>query len=177
MNYAEAAALRRLAAHQARRSGSGRAARPRSTMLTPSELPRPPPKDLPNPVVYDKIARPRAYYQRPVTKKDLPIISVSDFTSDTLHVLIITQSRWPALAAFGLAGIAAWGAFILYATNQERLSSSVVRQILVNLRESEAVVDALGEGIRPEPAWYLNGDPWISGSVEVYSTTYFLLCG
>ena len=73
MNYAEAAALRRLAAQQPRR----RAARPRSTLLAPSELPRPPPKTMPDPVTYDKVARPRAYYQRPVTKRDLPVMSVS----------------------------------------------------------------------------------------------------
>ena len=82
MNYAEAAALRRLAAQQPRR----RATRTRSTLLGSSELPRPPPKSMPEPVVYDKVARPRPYYQRPVTKKDLPVMSVRlrVFTLDEL---------------------------------------------------------------------------------------------
>ena len=65
-----------------------------------------------------------------------------------------------------MAGLAAWGTFLAYTTNQERLSSSVVRQILVNLREDDSVVNALGDSIRPEPAWYLNGDPWIDGAVR-----------
>jgi len=43
----------------------------------------------------------------------------------------------------------------------------VVRQILVNLRESDDVLEALGSGVRPEPAWYLNGDPWIDGAINM----------
>lgn len=70
------------------------------------------------------------------------------------------------MLAFGLVGITGWGAFVFYATNQERLSSSVVRQILQNLRDSDIVRDSLGEAVRPEPAWYLNGDPWIEGAVS-----------
>lgn len=51
--------------------------------------------------------------------------------------------------------------------NQERLSSSVVRQILQTAREDKALQVVLGDAIRFEPTWYLNGDPWISGSVRV----------
>lgn len=70
------------------------------------------------------------------------------------------------LAAFAAAGLASWGLFLTYTTNQERVSSSVVRQILLNLRHSELVREVIGESIRPEPTWYLNGDPWVSGSVN-----------
>lgn len=70
------------------------------------------------------------------------------------------------MLGFGVIGIAAWGGFLTYVTNQERLASSVVRQVLVNLRESGEVQTVLGEAIRPEPAWYLNGDPWIHGGVR-----------
>jgi cytochrome c oxidase assembly factor 1 len=133
---------------------------------------------MPEPVVYDRVARPRSYYQRPVTKRDLPVIAVRLLCILREWCILLTakQSRWPALLAFGLAGVAAWGGFIAYATNQERLSSSVVRQILVNLRDSPLVVEALGEGIRPEPAWYLNGDPWINGSVCHLATTNDAIC-
>ena len=43
------------------------------------------------------------------------------------------------LLAFGLAGAASWGLFLSYATNQERLSSTVVRRVLQNIRASEMV--------------------------------------
>jgi len=51
--------------------------------------------------------------------------------------------------------------------NQERLSSSIVRQILQTAREDKALHAALGDAIRFEPTWYLNGDPWISGSINL----------
>jgi hypothetical protein len=40
-----------------------------------------------------------------------------------------------------------------------------VRQIIDNIRESPELKEVLGDAIRPEPAWYLNGHPWITGSV------------
>lgn len=63
-----------------------------------------------------------------------------------------------------------WAAFLLVAMNQERLSSSVIRQILQTAREDRALQGALGDAIRFEPTWYLNGDPWITGSVRVAFT-------
>lgn len=82
------------------------------------------------------------------------------------------------LLAFGFVGVAGWGAFIKYTTNQERLASSVVRQILQNLRESDLVRETLGEGVRPEPTWYLNGDPWIDGTVsQCFVLCYGLILG
>ena len=70
------------------------------------------------------------------------------------------------LLALCVAGVSIWAAFFAYATNQEKLTSSVVKQILSELRECPELVEALGEGIRFEPAWWLNGDPWITGSVS-----------
>lgn len=35
-----------------------------------------------------------------------------------------------------------------------------------NLRESPEVQELLGDAIRPEPVWYLNGDPWVDGVVS-----------
>lgn len=75
-------------------------------------------------------------------------------------------------------GIGAWGLFILYATNNgthtwysfwltiERLSSSVVRQVLFQLRNTSDVADVLGEHVRFAPNWWGFGEPWISGGVS-----------
>ncbi len=60
-----------------------------------------------------------------------------------------------------------WAAFLAYAANQERLSSSATRRVLSGLRESEDVRTVLGDAVRPEPTWYLNGSPWVSGSVKM----------
>ena len=62
--------------------------------------------------------------------------------------------------------MAAWAAFLAYAANQERLSSSAMRRVLSDLRENEDVRSVLGDAVRPEPAWYLNGNPWVYGSVR-----------
>jgi len=41
-----------------------------------------------------------------------------------------------------------------------------MRRVLSELRESEDVRDVLGDAVRPEPKWYLNGSPWVYGSVR-----------
>lgn len=53
-----------------------------------------------------------------------------------------------------------------YVTNQEKLSSSVSRSILRAVREDPQLRQVLGEVIRPQPEWWLNGDPWISGHIN-----------
>jgi len=42
-----------------------------------------------------------------------------------------------------------------------------MRRVLSELRESEDVRDILGDAVRPEPKWYLNGSPWVYGSVKM----------
>ena len=42
-----------------------------------------------------------------------------------------------------------------------------MRRVLSELRESEDVRTVLGDAVRPEPTWYLNGSPWVSGSVKM----------
>ena len=76
------------------------------------------------------------------------------------------QRRWPILLAFATVGVSAWGLFLAWSENQERLSSSVMRQIMDTVRGSPELKELLGEAIRPEPVWWLNGDPWITGSVR-----------
>jgi len=71
------------------------------------------------------------------------------------------------LLAFGVVGVSAWATFYAYATNQEKLSSSVVRQLMETIRASPELRDVLGDAIRPEPVWWLNGDPWINGSISL----------
>ncbi|KAA1469162.1 DUF1783-domain-containing protein [Dentipellis sp. KUC8613] len=115
-----------------------------------TELPRPPPSTLPPPVTFSSPSRPREYYARP-QERDLPPYA----------------RTWPLVAVLGTAGVAVWATFFMYATNQERLSSSVTRHVLTTIRESDAVRDVLGDAVRFEPAWYLNGDPWVSGSVNM----------
>lgn len=74
MTFAEAAALRKAAQ---------RSVRPRrTTRLTShtSEVQRPPIKTTPEPIVYEAVARPGAYYERPKLKRDLPVVTVCLFS-------------------------------------------------------------------------------------------------
>ena len=41
-----------------------------------------------------------------------------------------------------------------------------MRRVLSELRESADVRAVLGDAVRPEPAWYLNGSPWVHGTVR-----------
>lgn len=131
-----------------------------------NQLPRPPPKALPPPETFSATARPRQYYSRP-HPRDLPPYRVSPAPSPRLtHALIFPQRAWPGLLAASVCGVSAWAAFLAYAANQERLSSSAMRRVLSELRESADVRTVLGDAVRPEPAWYLNGSPWVHGSVR-----------
>jgi cytochrome c oxidase assembly factor 1 len=65
-----------------------------------------------------------------------------------------------------VVGLVGWAAFLVVVANQEKLSSSVVRQIMRTVKDSEELKEMLGESIRPQPEWWLNGDPWIDGSVR-----------
>ncbi|KAF8552567.1 DUF1783-domain-containing protein, partial [Imleria badia] len=110
-----------------------------------------PPTEEPPTETFSAPSKPKLYYTRPPPRDDLPQI----------------QKRWPFILAFAALGVSGWAAFLLVAMNQERLSSSVVRQILQTAREDKELHAALGDAIRFEPTWYLNGDPWISGSINL----------
>jgi len=77
------------------------------------------------------------------------------------------KSRTPLFIGLGVLGLSAWGAFLLYAMNQERLSSSVVQQILSRLRMEPRLVPVLGQSVRFEPQWYAMGSPYVSGAVNL----------
>ncbi|KAI0333624.1 DUF1783-domain-containing protein, partial [Cubamyces sp. BRFM 1775] len=100
---------------------------------------------------FDKTARPGLYYARPQRERDLPPL----------------QSKWPAILVMGALGVSAWAVFMVFVTNQEKLSSSVMQQIMNTIRESPELRAVIGEAIRPEPVWWLNGDPWISGAIHM----------
>ena len=55
---------------------------------------------------------------------------------------------------------------MVYVTNQEKLSSSIMQQVMSTVREHPELRAVLGEAIRPEPVWWMNGDPWIDGAVR-----------
>ncbi|KAI0636597.1 DUF1783-domain-containing protein [Trametes polyzona] len=116
---------------------------------TPSE--QTPHKEPPVVETFDKTARPGLYYPRPQRERDLPPL----------------QSKWPAILALGAVGVSAWAVFMVFVTNQEKLSSSVMQQIMNTLRENPELRAVLGEAIRPEPVWWMNGDPWISGAIHM----------
>jgi len=69
--------------------------------------------------------------------------------------------------AFATVGVGAWALFLAWSKNQEKLSSSVMRQVMETVRDSAELKEILGEAIRPEPVWWLNGDPWINGSIRL----------
>lgn len=76
------------------------------------------------------------------------------------------QRKWPTILIASILGVSAWGAFYFHAANQERLASSVVRQIMSTVGGYPALREALGDAIRFEPVWWLNGDPYIKGGVS-----------
>ncbi|TDL27341.1 DUF1783-domain-containing protein [Rickenella mellea] len=122
-----------------------------TTSELPRTLPRPPPSVQPDPVTFTSPAKPRAYYARPTPTRELPSVKI----------------QWGVIAGFGVAGLAAWAAFLLYATNQERLSSSVVRKVLRDIRVDPEAVRLLGDGVRAAPEWWLNGQPYVNGAINL----------
>ncbi len=56
---------------------------------------------------------------------------------------------------------------MVFVGNQERLSSSIMQQIMTTIRENAELRDVIGEAVRPEPVWWMNGDPWVNGAVRL----------
>jgi cytochrome c oxidase assembly factor 1 len=57
-----------------------------------------------------------------------------------------------------------------YATNQEKLSSTVFRSIMRSVKADAQIREILGDAIRPHPEWWLNGDPHVIGHVSMDSS-------
>ncbi|KAF4608305.1 hypothetical protein EYR40_000649 [Pleurotus pulmonarius] len=117
-----------------------------------------------------RVAR-RAYATE--THRTRPEPSVETFSSPARlrpyrqpRDLPLPKKKWPVILAAVTGGVLAWSAFLTYITNQEKISSSVVRQIMRSVKESAELRDHLGEAIRPQPEWWLNGDPRIKGNIN-----------
>lgn len=119
--------------------------RPRSN----SAGPRPAPKPRLDERMFNETAAPRAVYQRPT--RDLPKMN----------------SRAGLVITLALLGLGGWGLFILYATNNERYSSSVVRQVAFQLRNSPEVIELLGDHVRFARNYWGFGEPWIAGAINL----------
>lgn len=139
-----------------------------------TELPRPPPPTHePQVETFSASAKPRPYYARPPPRRDLPLIKVTYFyichgtVSNHILTLPAAQKRWPMVLALSGLGLGCWAVFLLFMTNQEKISSSVVRQVMRAVRSDAQLQELLGEAIRPQPEWWLNGDPIIHGSVSL----------
>lgn len=78
-----------------------------------------------------------------------------------------TQRRTP-LFWFTLAAVTLGCAgFVMHATNAERATSSVMRQIIFEMRRSDEIYAALGDNVQPEPGWFVYGGyPQVEGSVR-----------
>ncbi|KAF5323728.1 hypothetical protein D9619_012971 [Psilocybe cf. subviscida] len=117
-----------------------------------TELPRPPPPAR-QPVIetFSEPSRPRPYYAKHPPFRALPK----------------QKSSWPFVIGGLVLGISGWALFMTFATNQEKLSSSVYRSIMRALKSDPQLREVLGEAIRAQPEWYMNGDPHINGHVSL----------
>ncbi|KZS99107.1 DUF1783-domain-containing protein [Sistotremastrum niveocremeum HHB9708] len=77
------------------------------------------------------------------------------------------QKNLRVLVPSGIALGISWLAFLLYSTNNERLSTSIVRQIQSNIKHNVNVTDLVGDNVSLEPAWWMAGKPWISGEINM----------
>ncbi|PIL24326.1 hypothetical protein GSI_14079 [Ganoderma sinense ZZ0214-1] len=107
-------------------------------------------KPLPEVETFDKTSRPGLYYARP-SPRDLPPL----------------KNKWPAILALAAFGVSAWAGFMVFVGNQERLSSSVMQQIMATIRGNAELREVIGEAVRPEPVWWMNGDPWVDGAIHI----------
>ncbi|KAJ7785892.1 cytochrome oxidase complex assembly protein 1-domain-containing protein [Mycena metata] len=76
------------------------------------------------------------------------------------------EKRWPAMLGIAVVVMSGWGAFLTYVTNETKVTSSVVKQILRTIKEDPQLLETMGMAIRPQPEWWLNGYPIIHGQVN-----------
>ncbi|ESK96740.1 cytochrome oxidase complex assembly protein [Moniliophthora roreri MCA 2997] len=113
----------------------------------------PPSNEPPTTTLYSGTSQPRpysAYHPPPRPKRDLPRL----------------PRRWPFVLAFSAIGVAGWAVFMTIVTNQEKMSSSVFKQVMRSSRSDPKLKEVLGDAIRPQPEWWLNGDPNITGHIS-----------
>ena len=71
----------------------------------------------------------------------------------SFQLVSLTTLIFPDLAVAAFA-VLTWSLFLLHVTNAERLSSSVLRQVTYQLRNSEDVKRAIGGGVRYAENWW-----------------------
>ncbi|KAJ6604243.1 cytochrome oxidase assembly protein 1, partial [Mycena vulgaris] len=76
------------------------------------------------------------------------------------------KRRWPTVVGLTALVLTGWAAFLTYVTNETKVTSSVVKQILRTLKGNDQLVETLGLAIRPQPEWWLNGYPIIHGQIN-----------
>jgi cytochrome c oxidase assembly factor 1 len=69
--------------------------------------------------------------------------------------------------------MAGWAAFLTYVTNETKVTSSVVKQILRTIKSDPQLTESLGLAIRPKPEWWLNGYPIIDGQVSPSRSSWY----
>ncbi|KAJ7456592.1 cytochrome oxidase complex assembly protein 1-domain-containing protein [Mycena latifolia] len=76
------------------------------------------------------------------------------------------EKRWPAVLGITAVVLTGWAAFLTYVTNETKVTSSVVKQILRTIKADPQLAETLGLAIRPQPEWWLNGYPIIHGQIN-----------
>lgn len=115
--------------------------------------------------VFGGPARPRLRYERPKEARELPEVtsrwkyckpfppSLPFLSTFIVHRVYIDPPCPEDLAVATLA-VTLWTIFLLHVMNAERLSSSVLRQVQYQLRNSEEVKALVGEGVRYAENWW-----------------------
>lgn len=73
--------------------------------------------------------------------------------------------RLPVALLLGFS-LVSWSAFTLHATNRERLSSSVLKNVMDRIKTSPSVAHTMGDDVNLKRELILAGDAWIRGSVR-----------
>lgn len=139
-----------------------------------------------NPQTFEDTSKPRPVHRRVQYRtRELPEIKVgSRYLRGILYRLPLTwhshwQTRWPIFVALGVGALSIWGVFLLYTTNQERLSSSVIRQFILKLKRTQnpEVLESLGTNVTLQPVWWMFNEPYINGQVRSIAVSCSITCG
>ncbi|KAJ7101005.1 cytochrome oxidase assembly protein 1, partial [Mycena crocata] len=76
------------------------------------------------------------------------------------------KRRWPMAVGVAALVLTSWAAFLTYVTNETKVTSSVVKQMLRTIKSDPQLAETLGLAIRPQPEWWLNGYPIIHGQIN-----------
>ncbi|KAJ7225915.1 cytochrome oxidase complex assembly protein 1-domain-containing protein [Mycena pura] len=99
----------------------------------------------------------------PVSSQDRPSM-YSNFKSH--RDLPRIEKRWPTALGVTAVVLVGWAAFLTYVTNETKVTSSVVKQIVRTLKADPQLRELLGLALRPQPEWWLNGYPLIHGQIN-----------